>query len=500
MDTGGSERMIIEVEIYEKIRYYHVHEELSQRAIAKRLGISRTTVKKYIDGNQVPWERSGVSGRTPYIVTSDIEEIIKSYLEEDNTENIKKQKHTARRIHERLVVEHSFSGAESTIRPIVSRLKQKTAKAFVPLSYDYAEAIQIDWGEAYYYLNGKKNKINLFCMRQCHSADIFVIAFMRQNEESFLEGLSAGLSHFGGTPRKIIFDNAKVAVKEGFGTHAKAQDYYRAFAAHYAFKTEFCNIAAGHEKGLVENLVGYIRRNVMVPLPRVSDLDELNKSLLEKCFNYRKHKIQGRQLTVGEMFDLEATYLIPLPKYVYDTSKSTTSKVDEFALVRFDRSKYSVPHRFAGKTVSVKGSGNYILVLYENVEIARYPRSYTRDSVHYKIEHYIDLIEKRPRSAYNAKPVKAQLDPAIMNYGQSLENPKDMVKLLRLCVDHGQDKVLRAINASGSHTKPSIGLISTHLSCVPAITPVVIESEIKVASVGLKKYDALIAGGMVACI
>jgi len=488
--------MTIEVDIYEKIRYYHVHEGLSQRAIAQILGISRTTVKKYIDGNQVPWERSGISGRTPYVVTSDIEDIIKGYLIEDDNEKIKKQRHTARRIHERLVDEHNFSGGESTIRPIVARLKEKTAKAFVPLSYDRGEAIQTDWGEAHYYLEGKKTKVNLFCMRQCNSADIFVMAFIRQNEESFLEGLSTGLRHFNGTPRKVIFDNAKVAVKEGFGIHAKAQDRYRSFAAHYAFKTEFCNIAAGHEKGLVENLVGYIRRNAMVPLPRVSALDELNKTLLERCLKYRKHKIQGRQLTVGEMFELEASFFIPLPRYIYDTSKSTTSKVDEFSLVRFDRSKYSVPHIFVGKTVSVKGYGNYISVLYENVEIARYPRSYTRDSVHYKIEHYIDLIAKRPRSAYNAKPVKDQLNPEILNFGKSLENPKDMVKLLRLCVDHGQHKVLGAINAAGSHKTPSIGLISTHLTYTPVMTTVSVNSEIKVDPVGLRKYDALIAGAM----
>lgn len=192
--------MTIEVDIYEKIRYYHVHEGLSQRAIAQILCISRTTVKKYIDGNQVPWERSGISGRTPYVVTSDIEDIIKGYLAEDDSEKIKKQRHTARRIHERLVDEHNFSGGESTIRPIVARLREKKAKAFVPLSYDRGEAVQIDWGEAHYYLEGKKTKVNLFCMRQCNSADIFVMAFIRQNEESFLEGLSTGLRHFNGTP------------------------------------------------------------------------------------------------------------------------------------------------------------------------------------------------------------------------------------------------------------------------------------------------------------
>lgn len=233
--------------MYEKIRHYHVHENKSQREIARLLGISRTTVKKYLDGSSVPWERLGISGRKPYVVTEDIVELIKGYLAEDEAENIKRQKHTTRRIYKRLVEEHEFPGGESTLRPLVAELKKKTSKVFVPLSYNPAEAIQIDWGEATFYENTVKTKVNLFCMRQCNSADIFVKAFYRQNEESFLEGLLAGLMHFNGSPKRIIFDNAKVAVKEGFGLHAKAQDSYKAFAAHHAFKPEFCNIASGHE-------------------------------------------------------------------------------------------------------------------------------------------------------------------------------------------------------------------------------------------------------------
>ncbi|KLU63745.1 hypothetical protein DEAC_c43480 [Desulfosporosinus acididurans] len=164
--------MSIEVDIYEKIRYLHVHEGKSQRTISKMLGISRNTVKKYCEGSQVPWVRQGTSGRQRYVVTDEVMDFIKNCLAIDETENIKKQKHTAKRIYDRLVEEKDFKGGESTIREIVAELKGKQAKVFVPLSYDPGEAIQIDWSEATAYISGKKTKLNLFCMRECYSADI----------------------------------------------------------------------------------------------------------------------------------------------------------------------------------------------------------------------------------------------------------------------------------------------------------------------------------------
>lgn len=125
---------------------------MSQRAIAKQLKISRTTVKKYCEGAHVPWERNGTSGRTPYVVTDEIIDFIQSCFDEDEKENIQKQQHTARRIYDRLVEECGFSGGESTIRHVVAELRKKTVKAFVPLSYEPGEAVQIDWGEATIYL------------------------------------------------------------------------------------------------------------------------------------------------------------------------------------------------------------------------------------------------------------------------------------------------------------------------------------------------------------
>ena len=488
--------MSIEVELYEKIRYLHVHEGKSQRAISKILGLSRNTVKKYIDGSHVPWERLGVSGRRQYVITDEVMEFIESCLACDEAENIKKQKHTAKRIYDRLVDEKGFKGGESTIREIVAKLKDKPSKAFVPLSFDPGEAIQIDWGEATIYLAGKKVKVNLFCMRECYSADIYCIGFYRQNEESFLEGQITGFDYFNGVPKRMIFDNAKVAVKEGFGAHAKVQDRYKSLAAHYAFKCEFCNIAAAHEKGLVEGLVGWIRRNILVPIPRVDTLEELNSEILRRCIKYREHKIAGREQSVGEMAQTTGLSMTQLPLYRFDPSKSITAKVDEFLTVKFDYNYYSVPIKYVGKEVSVKGYGNEVLMLYRNIEIARYPRCYKRGETKYRLEHYIDLIEKRPRSVFNAKPVKSNISIELMEIGKRLSGPREMVKLLRLCVDYGEDKVMNAI---GCIQSPEIFVEQIRAQLMPVNVPakIPLRIDIKVPTPEFDKYDALMNGGAV---
>ncbi len=266
--------VIVEMDMYYQIRAYF-NEGKSIHWIARTLGISRQTVRKYCEGNTHPAVRKDYH-RDSGVVTDDVREFILECLREDEVENLPKQKHTAKRIYDRLVNEKGFTGGESTIRRTVKTLRAQCAappQADMPLEFDPGDAVQIDWGESTVYLDGVKTTINVFCGRLCYSCAIFVQAFYSQNMESFLEAQQRMFDFFGGVPRRMIFDNAKVAVKDGFGLHARPTDAYAAFAAHYAFKTEFCNIASGNEKGLVENLVQYSRRNCMVPVPRVKDIN-----------------------------------------------------------------------------------------------------------------------------------------------------------------------------------------------------------------------------------
>lgn len=419
--------VVIEVDMYKDIRQSFINGE-SQRDIAKRLGIARQTVKKYCEGDSHPDVRKPYV-RLPDTVTEDVKTFILSCFNEDKEHGLKNQKHTAKRIYDRLVEEKGFTGAESTIRKAVKELKQSQTvppQALVPLSYEPGEAIQIDWGEATAYLDGIKTKLHTFCGRLCYSCDIFVQVFKSANEESFLEAQQLMFDFFGGIPRRLIFDNAKVAVKEGFGLYAKPQNKYLSFSAHYAFDLDFCNPAKGNEKSLVENLVGYSRRNFLVPIQKTTSIDDLNKKLWNDCLKYRSsHKIQGRNNTVNTMYQEELSYLKPIPKYRFDTSKTAVASVDDYSTVRYEKNNYAVPVKFLRKDVTVKGYGNHISILYQNIEIATYPRCYFTNETEYKLEHYIDLLERKSRSVFNDKPVKANITKALLDWGN---NSQEVIK------------------------------------------------------------------------
>ena len=484
--------MIIEVDLYYQIRTLY-NEGESMRSIAKRLGISRQTVKKYCEGNTHPDVRKAYN-RTSQVVTDDITQFILKCFEQDKLENLSKQKHTAKRIYDRLVSEAGFTGSYSTIRDAVKILREEASvppQADMPLEYEPGDAIQIDWGEATVYLCGQKRKIYFFCGRLCYSCDIFVQAFYSQNLESFLEAQQVMFDYFKGVPKRLIFDNAKVAVKDGFGLHAKATDGYRSFAAHYAFKTDFCNIASGNEKGLVENLVGFARRNFMVPVPRVTSLDELNKKLIQDCRGYRNnHKVESRSATVKEAYEEEWYLLKQIPSYRYDTSIVATPSVGDYSTVRFDKNNYSVPVKYLRKTIIAKGYANKVCFFYEGELIATYDRLYGSGKTEYRLEHYLDLLERKPRSVFQAKPVKTNVTKELLDWGSQLPGGNaEMVKLLRLCVDYGEDRIRSIKSRLPQNLIPTVDMIRTQLHEAPESNVLYFKHEIPITSTDLAKYD-----------
>lgn len=484
--------MIIEVDLYSQIRTLYEEGE-SQRSIAKRLGIARQTVKKYCDGSTHPEVRKAYS-RAHSVVTDDVKTFIVSCLRQDQEENVIKQKHSAKRIYDRLVSEKSFAGSYSTIREAVKQLRVEQIvppQADIPLEYDPGDAIQIDWGEATIYLNNQKTKVNFFCGRLCYSCDIFVQAFFSQNMESFLEAQQLMFDHFNGIPKRLIFDNAKVAVSEGFGLHAKATKGYKSFAAHYAFQTDFCNIASGNEKGLVENLVGYARRNFMVPIPRVKTIAELNEQLLKDCLNYREiHKVGSRAGTVKERYATDRHYLKKIPVYRYDTSRKATPTVGDYSTVRFDRNDYSVPVRYLRKDMTVKGYANEIRIYHEGELVAVFDRLYGIGKTEYRLEHYLDLLERKPRSVFQAKPVRQNVAQELLDWGRLLPGGnKDMVKLLRLCVDYGETRILSIRDQLPANVIPGIDLIRSQLHEVSESSISYLDHDIPITQTDLTKYD-----------
>jgi len=480
------------MDMYQSIRTYF-NDGKSIRWISRTLGISRQTVRKYCEGNTHPEVRKDYY-RAPDVVTDDVREFILGCFKQDDDEGLKKQSHTAKRIYDRLVTEKGFTGAESTIRKAVKQLREEhsvPAQADVPLEFDPGDAIQIDWGECTAYLDNVKHKLSFFCGRLCYSCDIFVQVFFSQNLESFLEAQQLMFDYFGGVPRRLIFDNAKVAVKEGFGLHAKATDGYAAFAAHYAFRTEFCNIASGNEKGLVENLVGYARRNFMVPVPRVRDLNELNHQLLMACRMYRdSHKVESRTQTVAQSYAEEVRFLHAIPSYRYDTSRKATPNVGDYSTVRFDKNNYSVPVRYLRKTVTVKGFANEVHIMHGGELIATYDRSYGTGKTQFRLEHYIDLIERKPRCVFQARPVRETVTQELLEWGKLLPGGNaEMVKLLRLCVDYGEEKILSIRDSMPKGVIPTVDMVRSQLHEPVETNIVYFSNEISITSTDLKQID-----------
>ncbi len=435
--------MVITMDMYKEVRKL-AREGISQRQIAKRLGISRHTVKKYAAGDTMPGVRQAYTPRPATVLTPEVCEFIAACLEQDEAEGTRKQQHTARRVYQRLVAELGFTGAESTVRAYVKLLRGKHREPFVPLAFAPGEAMQIDWGEAAVYLDGVKVTVNLFCARLCYSDAIFVAAYRRQNSESFLDALVRTFEFFGGVPQRVIFDNGKVAVKSGFGANAEAQDSYASLAAHYAFQPIFCNPRSGNEKGLVENLVGFSRRNFCVPVPHVKDMAELNAMLLTGCQGYFSHQVQGKPADVGTLYQQERDKLYPLPGYRFDPAKRVQARVSRFSTVRCDTNTYSVPVDYCGREVAIKAMPETIEVYCDGVCIARHPRCFGHNQSIYTLEHYLPLLRQKGRAIFQAQPVRDNVPPEFLAWLERQNcSAKELVTLLERALEFGFDAVMR---------------------------------------------------------
>ena len=264
----------------------------------------------------------------------------------------------------------------------------------------------------------------------CYSCRPVVLAYRRQNEESFLDAFVNIFDILGGTTARVIFDNGKVAVKEGFGAHAGMQEGYSALSAHYGFDAVFCNPAEGHEKGLVEGLVGWARRNICVPVPQVKDMQELNYELLARCLKYEKHKIRGKKATVGEMFREERCLLRRLPLYVFETAKCMNVRVNAFSTVRFKTNTYSVPVKYVGYEVSVKGYPETVEIYYKGERISTHTRLIGKNLFSYQLDHYMPLLRQRPRAIFDAAPVKQNIPPEVLEELKSQKKHDNVISLL----------------------------------------------------------------------
>jgi len=360
------------VELYARVRRAVVVDKMSEREAARQFGLARETVRKMLRYSVPPGYRRRQPARRPkldaWVRTID------QILEEDQARG-KKQRHTAKRIFERLRDEYRYPGGYTIVKDYVRLRKLSQREMFVPLEHPPGDA-QADFGEALAVIGGVERKAHYLAVDLPQSDDCFVMAFPAETTEAFLEGHNHAFAYFGGVPRTILYDNTKLAVARilGGGTRTKTRAFTE-LQSHYLFQEKFGRPGKGNDKGKVEGLVGYARRNFLVPIPRYASWAELNAHLLTQCQKRRERTLRGHQQTIGERFEKDKQMLLPLPAAPYEACEKRSTRVTSIALVRYRSNDYSVPVAWGHREVLVKGFVQEVVICAASAVIARHVRS-----------------------------------------------------------------------------------------------------------------------------
>jgi transposase len=437
------------VEIYGRVRRAVLVEGRSQRAVAREFGIARKTVWKMLQYAVPPgYQRQHAVKRPklgPWLG------VIDTILEEDKTRP-PKQRHTATRIFERLKSEYGFSGGYTIVKDYVHREKLHGREMFIPLTHPAGEG-QADFGEALVVVAGVERKAHYLTVDLPHSDDSFVMAFPGETTEAFLEGHVRAFAYFGGVPTRILYDNTKIAVARilGDGTRQKTRAFSE-LESHYLFADKFGRPAKGNDKGKVEGLVGYARRNFMVPIPRASSWEELNTHLEQECRRRRERRLRGHTETIGERFERDRAALLPLPTVHYEACEKVTARVSSLSLVRYRSNDYSVPTQYGHRQVLVKGYVHEVVIVCGSEVIARHLRSYEREAMIFDPLHYLALLEQKTRALDQAAPLAGwQLPECFRTLRRLLEarlkkhGSREYVQVLRLLETFSFEEVTNAI-------------------------------------------------------
>jgi len=390
------------VEIYGQVRYAVQIEGLSKRAAARRFGIDPKTVDKMMRFS-VP--RGYVRSKPPVRPKLDaFTAIIDKILTDDKTRP-KKQQHTSKRVFERLRDEHAFTGGVTIVKDYVAGVQQRSREMFVPLAHPPGHA-QADFGEALAIIGGVEQKIHYFAFDLPHSDANFVVAYPAETTEAFCDGHVQAFAFFGGVPQSILYDNTKIAVAKILGDGRRQRTrVFTELQSHYLFKDRFGRPAKGNDKGKVEGLVGYARRNFMVPVPVAATFEALNAHLAECCRKRMGEVLRGETETIGERLARDlAAFQTPLPA-PYDACEKLGTRVSSLSLVRYRLNDYSVPTCFGHREVVVRGYVHEVVIACGTEVIARHPRSYEREDFVFDPLHYLALIEHKINALDQAAPL-----------------------------------------------------------------------------------------------
>jgi transposase len=390
------------VELYAQVRYAVQIEGLSRREAARRYGIDPRTVAKMLAFSVPPGYRRSRPPARPKLdpFTGIIDRIL---LEDEGRP--RKQRHTAKRIFERLRDEHGYAGGITVVKDYVLAHRLRHREVFVPLRHDPGHA-QVDFGEALAEIAGVECKIHFFAMDLPHSDACFVRAYPAETTEAFCDGHNAAFAFFGRVPKSILYDNTTLAVARILGDGVRQRTrVFSELQSHYVFADRFGRPGKGNDKGKVEGLIGWVRRNLLVPVPRATSLTALNEQLLEGCRRRFGDRLRGHKETIGERLGRDLAAFHELPPAPYDACEKRPGRVSSLSLVRYHGTDYSVPTAYGHREVLIRGYVNEVVICCGAEVIARHPRSYEREDFVFNPLHYLALLEQKIGALDQAAPL-----------------------------------------------------------------------------------------------
>ena len=387
------------MEQFERIRRDHREEGLSVRELSRRHHIHRRAVRHALESaippaKTIPPRPAPALG--PHKAT------IRAWLVADQTAP-RKQRHTARRIWQRLLAECDARVSESTVRTYVGQvraeLNRKAQDVPIVALHEPGQEAQVDFGQFAAWLDGVHTRLSLFHMRLSASGKAVHVAYPTEGQEAFIDGHVVAFARLGGVPGLIRYDNLKAAVaKVLLGRDRLESERFVELRSHYGFDSFYCHpgIEGAHEKGGVEGDVGRFRRNHLVPEPRARNLAELNAMMAAADLADDGRYIGGRTTCVGQDAAAEAPALSPLPAEPFDPARQLRVLVDAKSRICVRQNFYSVPVRFVSRRLIVALGARSIEVFADGVLVARHERSAQRGAQNLVLDHYLEILVRKP--------------------------------------------------------------------------------------------------------
>ncbi len=486
--------MRTDMEQWTEIRRKVLVEGVSKRKVVEEYKLGWATLAKILQ-NPEPPGYSGSNSRPKRKLTERFLEVIDQILEADR-QAPRKQRHTSKRIFERLRDEYGYEGGITQVKEAVAKSKQHGKEVFIPLSHPPGRA-QFDFGEADVRIAGDVVRAHLGLMTLPYSDAYFIQAFPRECTETFHAAHVRAFSFFGAVPAKTDYDNTSIAVAKIVGKDRVLTSEFLRLKSHFLFDQRFCRVRRGNEKGHVETHVGFARRNLLVPVPSFAGWEELNDYLAAACFADLFRHVRGKPGTKAERLQEDVAAMLVLPESEFEVRRIAAAHANSLSLVRFDRNDYSVPTAYAHHEVICHGDIDEVRILCGPQVIATHKRHWGQEQVFFNPVHYLALLERKPGGLDHARPLEdLELPDCFALLRRRLESDlghkgtREYVKVLRLMEKAslkeltGAVEQALAIGATGSdavacilfhNTEEPVGLFSLdghpHLKAVSVETP-----------------------------